>query len=135
MRTIRTIALLAVLATTGCMGVLMSLTGHPVAGYGVTEDMARAFGCTVAGIKATIDSLRPTADGPYVVPRVRDSGCDVLAKLGKSDRTETVSSEAGNEVHLWYHTGGGADGTPQTSHLVTLRQVGEREFRVTTVVW
>ena len=80
----------------GCMSLGAALANHPVPGYGVSEGLASSIGCELEVIKTRGDQYRKDSyaeGGPgYVVPSVGDTGCDVLAKLGRPDDFDTITT-------------------------------------------
>ena len=127
-----------VVAVNACMAVGAALVNHPVPGYGVSPEAAELMGCDLAEIERRGSDYRKTAyddGGPgYVVPAVGDTGCDVLAKLGRPDEVRTISSTAGEALHLQYHTGSVRTRDFQ-AHLVVLELNDANQPVVTQVVW
>jgi len=95
--------------TSGCMSVAKALAGHPVAGYGIDQDLADWMRCDLEETKRRGEEFKQQsyASGGrgYLVPSVGDSGCDVLAKLGRPDDIRSVSTENDTYFNLLYHTG------------------------------
>ncbi len=130
----------SVLIAAGCASIAKAFVNQPIPGFGVNEEMATQLGCDIDQIKADAKTykaeIRENGGPPYVViPRIGDTGCDVLAKLGRPDRVQTIQTAATVGLNLWYNTG-----STQTydyrSHLVTLGpDESETRFVVTSVVW
>ena len=123
----------------GCTAIGKALANQPVPGYGVSPELAAEMGCDLEDIKRRGDQYKKQSfdsGGPgYVVPSVGDTGCDVLAKLGRPDDFDTITTELGGSMNWWYNTG-----STQTrdfkAHLVTLRlNESGAGIVVTSVVW
>ena len=123
----------------GCTSLGAALANHPVPAYRVTEDLAASMGCDFDEIKTRGDQYRKDSyaeGGPgYVVPTVGDTGCDVLAKLGRPDDFDTITTQLGGSMNWWYHTGSTQTRDFKT-HLVTLDANEEATgVIVASVVW
>ena len=137
-RTSSFLLLLASAVLIGCTAVAAALVNHPVPGYGVNERMANSMGCDLEQIEQRGKQYRKESydrGGPgYVIPNVGDSGCDVLAKLGRPNRVETIQVEGGGSMNFWYRTG-----STQTydfqMHLVVLEPHESLMMVVKSVVW
>ncbi len=124
---------------TGCTTLGKALANQPVPGYGVSPGLASEMGCDLEEIKEQGDQYRKESfdsGGPgYVVPSVGDTGCDVLAKLGRPDDFDTITTEVGGAMNWWYNTGSTQTRDFKT-HLVTLGANKEATgVVVTSVVW
>ncbi len=75
----------------------------------MNEELANSMSCDLEQIKREGDEHKNqsyASGGPgYVVPSVGDTGCDVLAKLGRPDDFDTVETEFGGHLNFWYRTG------------------------------
>ncbi len=125
--------------TTACTGIAKSLAGQPLPAYGVNEELATLMGCDLADIQARGERYKRQsfdAGGPgYVVPSIGDTGCDVLAKLGRPDDSGAVTTEVGSALNFWYRTGTTQRGNVRM-HLVVLEPDESRGGTVvTSVVW
>ena len=61
--------------------------------------------------------------------------CDVLAKLGRPDDFDTITTEVGGAMNWWYNTGSTQTGNFKT-HLVTFGANEEATgIVVTSLVW
>lgn len=129
-----------VLTAAACASIAQAFVHYPIPGLGVSEEMATRLGCDIDQIKADAEAykaeIRDHGGLPYVViPRVGDTVCDVLAKLGRPERVETIQTQATMALNLWYRTGSTQTYDLQ-SHLVTLGpDESETRFVVTSVVW
>lgn len=76
----------------------------------VDRMMATSIGCHISEIIVRADSYRSESyekGGPaYLIPRIGDTGCDVLAKLGTPYKIGLVDEpRADSMLILWYQTG------------------------------
>lgn len=87
-----TIILVAVAASVGCTAIGKELANQPVPAHGVDQELAEEMGCDLTDIQTRGERYkRESLDsgGPgHVMPSVGDTGCDVLAKLGRARQSD-----------------------------------------------
>ena len=64
-----------------------------------------------------------------------NTGCDVLAKLGRPDDFDMVATRAGESGTFWYHTGSTQTYNLKTHMVVMEESESGTRTVVTSVVW
>lgn len=116
----RTMIVLALLAA-GCVA------HRP--GVGVTDAVARRWGCDPAEIFVRAESLKQQlSSSQQFIPQVGWTACDLLAHNGAPSEVEQTSTRAGTTYHWWYRD-------QYELNLIALEQDGSGVLRVVYVDW